>query len=144
MRYCDVDVVVTLRAIGIDDLLPRLGQRGFVDRLVDLQLDPFAERFGRQARRAFDLDLVDDRARLHRDDHFHAFALRLAEDADVLDLAGLVEVADVLLDDRLRIILADRGAHLREDAIAADRLRPGVLDLNRADLYAFALLGVSR
>ena len=84
---------------------------------------------------------MHDCARLHGYDHFHALALRLAEDAHVLKLAALVKGADILLRHSVGIGRAHFGPHLRQDALAADRLGASVLNFDRFNLHASILGG---
>jgi hypothetical protein len=77
------------------------------------------------------LNFIQHRARLHRHDYFHPIAFRLTENADVLDLPGIIKGADVVLGHSIRVGQSDLRSHLSQYPLAADRGRSSVLDIDR-------------
>ena len=69
------------------------------------------------------------------DDHddFDAVLLGFAEDADIGNISGGVEVADVFFDDLLGVRATDAGAHIGENFLLTDGACAGVLDFDGAD-----------
>ena len=127
--YCDVGETFAL--ISVDDFLPRLLQIVFIHRYVELDPDLLAQLLGAHATCAVDDEFAHDLPGLHGYDHFHAVILRLRKNAHVLDRAGLVKVANIVFDRRIRIRLPDRCPHLRANRFFRNRRRTGILHLDR-------------
>ena len=72
-------------------------------------------------------------ARLHDHGNFDAVPRGLAKDPDVLQLTGLIKIADILLDHIIRVRLANGGAHLGKNFLPAHRFGTGVLHINRTN-----------
>ena len=66
-------------------------------------------------------------------DNFDAVLLRFAEDADIGNISGGVEVTDVFFDDLLGVRATDAGAHIGENFLLTDGARAGVLDFDGAN-----------
>src|SRR5262249_17884093 len=87
----NADVVVAASLIDFDDFLATFFQLLFVNRVVEFQLDFFAQPLRFHSLSSIDYDLAQDRTRLHGYNHLHSIALRLGKNADILNRASLVK-----------------------------------------------------
>ena len=136
-----VDAGEAFALIKIDDVLAAFLQFLRVARRGDPELDFVAQRPGFEALGAIDLDLGHQRPRGEDDLHMDAVAPWFAKDADVLNLAGIVERADVVFHRRLGIRGADFRPHVGEDAILGHGLGADVANVDRGDGAAIQSLG---
>src|SRR4029077_18143867 len=104
--------------------------RALPHRLVQLELDLLPDLPRLDLFCAIDLNRRDNRTRLHHDNYLHSVPLGLAENTNVLKLPRLIEVANIILDYRVRIGAADFGPHLRQDLFRAHGLWAGVFNLD--------------
>jgi len=124
---CNADVVVSLPLINFDDFLARFLECLLVNRLIEPHFYLFAESLRFDPFGTSDSISRTDRLGLNGNDHLHAVALRLSKDSNVSNVTGSIQRLDVILHDLVRIQLANFCAHLRQNALLADRCRPRVL-----------------
>src|SRR5207302_3233313 len=71
-------------------------------------------------------------------------AFGLTVNADVLKLPGIIKAANVVLGHSIRVGQSNLCPHLSQDSGAADRGRPGVLDIDRSNNRRTLVGGVGR
>ena len=128
--HCDIRETFAL--ITIDNFLPRFLQIVFVHRCVELHANLLAKLLCFHAVRTIDNQFAQHLPGLHGHDHLHAVALRLCENAHVLNGPRLVKIANVVFDRRIRIRLTDRCPDLRQNRFLRHCRRAGILHFDRA------------
>ena len=128
--HCDIRETFAL--ITIDNFLPRFLQIVFVHRCVELHANLLAKLLCFHTVRTIDNQFAQHLPGLHGHDHLHAVALRLCENAHVLNGPRLVKIANVVFDRRIRIRLTDRCPDLRQNRFLRHCRRAGILHFDRA------------
>ena len=84
----DVHAAEVAVLVKLDHGLARFLHLLFAEPVADFEGQFFAQAVGRNFHRSLDENLADHGAALDENDHLHSVALRLGENADIVDIAG--------------------------------------------------------